>query len=157
MEGAAEAIGLTVALAVVHRRLDGSRGAGPTLADKGPLVPARIGIRADVEYRQWPLVIVIVSVGIALIYYFAPDANRTGCGSPRARSRDGALAADSLGFRLYVTNFGAYRDLRAIGGVIVVMLWFYLSGWRSCRAELNAEIEHASPYGKTRREDTGRA
>jgi len=33
--------------------------------------------------------------------------------------------------------------------VIVVMLWFYLSGLAVLvGAELNAEIEHASPYGK---------
>src|SRR6185369_16967071 len=36
-----------------------------------------------------------------------------------------------------------------IGGVIVLMLWFYLSALAVLiGAELNAEIEHASPYGK---------
>jgi hypothetical protein len=32
---------------------------------------------------------------------------------------------------------------------MVLMLWFYCSGSRCCSARrLNAEIEHASPYGK---------
>ena len=36
-----------------------------------------------------------------------------------------------------------------VGGVIVVLLWFYISGIAILAgAELNAEIEHASPYGK---------
>src|SRR5436309_5078288 len=37
----------------------------------------------------------------------------------------------------------------AIGGIMVLMLWFYCSGLALLfGAELNAEIEHASPYGK---------
>jgi hypothetical protein len=37
----------------------------------------------------------------------------------------------------------------AIGGIMVLMLWFYASGIALLLgAELNAEIEHASPYGK---------
>jgi membrane protein len=36
-----------------------------------------------------------------------------------------------------------------VGAVIVVLLWFYGSGIAILTgAELNAEIEHASPYGK---------
>jgi hypothetical protein len=36
-----------------------------------------------------------------------------------------------------------------VGGVIVLLLWFYVSGIAILvGAELNAEIEHASPYGK---------
>jgi hypothetical protein len=38
-----------------------------------------------------------------------------------------------------------------IGGIMVLMLWFYCSGLALLLgAELNAEIEHASPYGKDR-------
>jgi uncharacterized BrkB/YihY/UPF0761 family membrane protein len=36
-----------------------------------------------------------------------------------------------------------------IGAAIVLLLWFYLSGLVLLfGAELNSEIEHASPYGK---------
>ena len=36
-----------------------------------------------------------------------------------------------------------------VGGVIVLLLWFYVSGIAILvGAEMNAEIEHASPYGK---------
>src|SRR5262249_37773383 len=37
----------------------------------------------------------------------------------------------------------------AVGGVIVLLLWLYLSGLAILLgAELNSEIEHASPFGK---------
>ena len=56
----------------------------------------------------------------------------------------------SLAFKVYVTNFTDYNaSYGAVGGVIVLMLWFYVSGIAILAgAELNAEIEHASPYGK---------
>jgi membrane protein len=56
----------------------------------------------------------------------------------------------SLLFKGYVANFTDYEgSYGAVGGVIVVLLWFYISGIAILTgAELNAEIEHASPYGK---------
>ena len=40
-----------------------------------------------------------------------------------------ALIVASLGFRLYVANFGNYSaTYGSIGAVIVLMLWFYLVG-----------------------------
>ena len=56
----------------------------------------------------------------------------------------------SLAFKLYVANFADYNaSYGAVGGVIVLLLWFYISGLAILvGAELNAEIEHASPYGK---------
>ena len=55
-----------------------------------------------------------------------------------------------MGFKFYVANFGNYTaTYGAIGGVMVLMLWFYISGVVILfGAEMNAEIEHASPYGK---------
>jgi hypothetical protein len=51
---------------------------------------------------------------------------------------------------MYVVNFGNYEGTYgAIGGIIVLLLWFYLTGLVIViGAEMNAEIEHASPYGK---------
>jgi membrane protein len=56
----------------------------------------------------------------------------------------------SLVFKFYVANFANYDvTYGAVGAVIVLLLWFYLSGLAILvGAELNAEIEHASPYGK---------
>jgi uncharacterized BrkB/YihY/UPF0761 family membrane protein len=56
----------------------------------------------------------------------------------------------SVAFRLYVTRFAQYNKMYgAIGGVIVTLLWFYLSGLvLLVGAEFNSELEDASPYGK---------
>ena len=68
----------------------------------------------------------------------------------RCDRRHDSLARGSLLFKLYVANFTDYEgSYGAVGGVIVVLLWFYVSGIAILTgAELNAEIEHASPYGK---------
>ena len=56
----------------------------------------------------------------------------------------------SLAFKWYVARFGSYNaTYGAIGGVIVLMLWFDVSGLAVLvGAKLNAEIEHASSEGK---------
>src|SRR5205807_7165869 len=56
----------------------------------------------------------------------------------------------SLGLKLYYQLLpNANAAYGTIGGVMVLMLWFYVSGLAMLLgAELNAEIEHASPYGK---------
>ena len=56
----------------------------------------------------------------------------------------------SLAFRYYVTHFADYNaTYGSLGGVLVLMLWFYMSSLAMLiGAEMNAEIEHASPYGK---------
>jgi membrane protein len=100
---------------------------------------------------QWPVVFLLVASALALIYYFGPDAEQD-----FVFITPGSLAATilwilfSLGFKLYVTNFTSYNETYgAIGGVIVLLLWFYTSGLAMLiGAEVNAEIEHASPYGK---------
>ena len=97
------------------------------------------------------MVFALVATAIGLIYYFGPDADQDW-----AWITPGAVAATvlwlvvSLLFKLYVANFTDYEGAYGtVGGVIVVLLWFYVSGIAILTgAELNAEIEHASPYGK---------
>jgi len=62
--------------------------------------------------------------------------------------RDGAVAAGVAGLSRLRREFRPLRgDL--LGGVIARLLWLYLSGLVIVMgAELNAEIEHASPWVK---------
>jgi hypothetical protein len=55
----------------------------------------------------------------------------------------------SYGLRFYVTNFADYgATYGSIGGVILLMLWLYLSGLvLLVGAEINSEIEHAAAEG----------
>ena len=52
--------------------------------------------------------------------------------------------------RLYISYFGNYNETYGtLGAFIMLLTWFYLSGLAILvGAEVNAEIEHASPYGK---------
>jgi len=58
--------------------------------------------------------------------------------------------AVSLALKIYYQLMpNANAAYGAIGGIMVLLLWFYGSGLAMLLgAELNAEIEHASPYGK---------
>jgi membrane protein len=100
---------------------------------------------------QWPLVFAIVSIGFAIVYYYAPDAEQDWVWlTPGSILATVLWLVASLGFKFYLANFGSYTETYgAIGGVMVLMLWFYISGLVILfGAEMNAEIEHASPYGK---------
>jgi membrane protein len=100
---------------------------------------------------QWPLVFTLVSVGIAIIYYFAPDADQDWVWlTPGSILATTLWLIASLGFKYYVASMGSYTaTYGALGAVMILLLWFYLSGLVILiGAEMNAEIEHASPYGK---------
>lgn len=115
---------------------------------------------------QWPIALALVVVAIDLVYHFAPNADaRWVWVTPGALLATGLWLAASLGFKLYlryVTNIAVFYG--AIGGVMVVMLWLYLSAFAILvGAELNAEIDKAlpthdrGPQGPTRRKKIGAA
>jgi membrane protein len=126
--------------------------AGPQLADLATQWLGMPVIWAWVwKIAQWPLVFALVAIGIGLIYYFAPDAEQDWVWiTPGSFVATILWLAASLAFRYYVVTFGDYTETYgALGGIIVILLWFYLSGLAIViGAELNAEIEHASPWGK---------
>jgi membrane protein len=106
---------------------------------------------------QWPLAFALVSTAIGLVYYFGPDADQDWAWvSPGAIVATGFWLVASFGLKLYIGNFTDYNAAYgAVGGAIVLLLWFYLTGIAIVvGAELNSEIEHASPYGKDPGEKT---
>ena len=146
------AIGLTIALAVFIVVSSALVLVGPTLAEK-VAVWSHLGPAFEWTWKilQWPVVFVLVTLGIAMIYYFAPDAEQDWVWiTPGSILATVLWLLVSLGFKFYVANFASYTATYGIiGGVIVLMLWFYVSALAVLiGAEMNAEIEHASPYGK---------
>lgn len=126
--------------------------AGPTLAER---IAASYGLGGAFEWTwkivQWPVVFLLVSTAIALVYYFAPDAEQDWVWiTPGSLLATVLWLLVSFGFKQYLSVAGSYNETYgAIGSVMVLLLWFYLSGLAILLgAELNAEIEHASPYGK---------
>ncbi|MGH9373624.1 MAG: YihY/virulence factor BrkB family protein [Vicinamibacterales bacterium] len=146
------AIGLTVGLAIFILVSMTLVVVGPTLAEK-IADTMQLGTAFEWTWKivQWPVVFGLVVTAFALVYYFAPDAQQEWVWiTPGAVLATSLWVVSSLGFKFYVANFASYNETYgAIGGVMVLLLWFYVSGIALLvGAELNAEIEHASPYGK---------
>jgi membrane protein len=84
---------------------------------------------------QLPIIIALTLLGIELIYYFAPNIGRGRGGrrwewfTPGAIFAVGLWLLSSFGFRYYVSRFGHFdATYGALGGVMVLMLWLYLTG-----------------------------
>ena len=94
-----------------------------------------------------PVVIVFVTIGVTAVYYLAPDAQeKFRWVTPGATLAVLLWLAMSYGLRLYVSHFANYNaTYGSIGGVILLMLWLYLSGAALLLgAEVNALIEQAA-------------
>jgi membrane protein len=81
------------------------------------------------EIVRWPVALFFMIFTVALLYYFAPDANQ-----PFRWITPGGLIGvllwvlASLAFNFYVSNFGSYnRTYGSIGAVIVLLLYLYIS------------------------------
>lgn len=146
------ALGLTIGLALFILVSMALIIVGPTLAER-LAVSMNLGPAFEWTWKivQWPVVFVLVATAIAMVYYFAPDAEQEWVWiTPGSVLATALWVLISLGFKFYVSNFASYNETYGtIGGVMVLLLWFYVSGIAILAgAELNAEIEHASPYGK---------
>jgi membrane protein len=102
---------------------------------------------------QWPLLIVLVMGGLAVLYRFGPDRDK-----PRWRwVSPGAIAATllwivgSVGFTVYVANFNSYdKTYGSLGGVVILLTWLYLSALMVLLgAVINAQAERQTRADST--------
>jgi membrane protein len=96
---------------------------------------------------RWSAMLFSIVLGVDLVYHFAPNRKaRWVWITPGALLATGLWIGSSFGFKVYVVSFADYTaTYGAIGGAIVTMLWFYLSGLAILiGAELNGVIEDAS-------------
>lgn len=99
-----------------------------------------------------PIVVACALIGIQLVYYLAPArARHWHWITPGAAVALVAWLAMSFGLRLYVSHFGNYSaTYGSIGGVILLMLWLYLSSLVFLiGAEIDAEVEAAAARAAT--------
>ena len=97
---------------------------------------------------QWPVALFFVVFAIDLVYYFAPNADtRWVWISPGSLVATALWLLTSIGFKLYLQHVSNVAIVHgALGSVIVLLLWLYLSGFAILiGAELNAEIDRALP------------
>jgi membrane protein len=105
------------------------------------------------QVLRWVLLLAVMAGSLAVLYRVAPDRD-----APKLRWVSlGSIvvtvlwAVVSLLFSLYVNNFGSYdKTYGAIAGVIVLMLWLYLTCYLILLgAEINAEAEHQTARDTT--------
>jgi membrane protein len=101
--------------------------------------------RLAAAVARWLLLWGFAIAGLALVYRFAPSRRP---GRWRWFSVGSVTAATlwvcgSALFSIYVSTFAHYRrSYGALGGVVVLLLWFYLSSFFVVLgAEINAEVE----------------
>jgi membrane protein len=118
----------------------------------GPVVDAvgqAIGLGGTVltiwSWAKWPVVVVLVALMIAVLYYSTPNVKLRGFRftSPGAAVALLVWGAASALFAFYVANFGSYnKTYGALAGVIVFLVWFWLTNLALLFGiELDAEIE----------------
>jgi membrane protein len=102
---------------------------------------------------RWVLLLAVFAGSLAVLYRVAPDrdAPRFSWVSLGAVVVTVIWAAVSVAFALYVDNFGSYdKTYGAIAGVIVLMLWLYLTCYLVLLgAEINSEAEHQTAQDTT--------
>ncbi|MGH9266511.1 MAG: YihY/virulence factor BrkB family protein, partial [Acidimicrobiales bacterium] len=98
---------------------------------------------------RWILGIAALTLLFATIYFLAPnrDAPKWVWVSPGGLLAVAIWLLASLGFSVYVANFGTYGETYGalLAGVIVLLLWLYLTALAMVAGgELNAELERQS-------------
>jgi membrane protein len=142
------AIGLTIAfslLAVIALvLLMFGQNLGEAIADRTGRGTA---FRITWQLVRWPTAMALGIVAISLVYRLAPAANqRWAWVTPGAAFAVVAWALMSVALRFYVAHFANYNaTYGSIGGVILLMLWLYLSGVALLvGAAINSEISRAA-------------
>ena len=99
------------------------------------------------DIAKWPVLVLIVSFMIALLYYATPNVKHPKFQwvSPGSLMAVVVWIAVSALFAFYVANFGSYnKTYGALGGVIVFLTWLWITNnVILLGAEVNAEIERA--------------
>jgi membrane protein len=97
------------------------------------------------SWMRWPITALLIMFVLAILYYVLPDAKQEW-----RYITPGSICATLLwlfatwGFTQYAEHFGNYNaTYGSIGGVIVLLTWFYISGLVFILGgEINAVLEH---------------
>jgi membrane protein len=99
------------------------------------------------DIAKWPVLAVIISFMLALLYYSAPNARLPGFRwiTPGSVVAIVVWLLASAGFAVFVANFGSYnKTYGALAGVIVGLIWLWITNLAILfGAELNAEVERS--------------
>ncbi len=147
------AVAYTIGLALILLAVAALMVVGPRVME---WLAGQVGLKEIVvtlwAWLRWPVIVFLMMLVVAVLYYVTPDVEQ----EFRFITPGSVLAvivwiAASVGFGLYVQNFGNYdATYGSIGAVIILLLYFYISAAVLLfGAEMNAVIEHASDQGKS--------
>ena len=118
-------------------------GAGAWGEDIAGWVGADAAFAVTLAIIRWPIAALLIMTAVALLYRLAPNVEQ----KFHLLSAGAVLFAlvwlpATFAFSIYVSNFGTFNaTYGALGGVVVLLLWFYLSSVvLLVGAELNAMI-----------------
>jgi len=98
------------------------------------IIGSAIGISSEmtliIQVIRWTLSIIVLTAFLMLLYHFAPNKK-----FPFKHVLLGALIAGiswqliTVGFSIYIANYANYSAMYgSLGGIIILMIWFYLTG-----------------------------
>lgn len=106
-----------------------------------PVVLGHVGLgragRLGAQALRWLLLLVLIGVALAILYRLAGPGQRSPAGSGGRRFVSWGVGTalvvwilGSVGFTVYVSNFGRYNTTYgSLAAVIVLLLWLYLSSF----------------------------
>ncbi|MEV0357932.1 YihY/virulence factor BrkB family protein [Nocardia sp. NPDC050697] len=96
------------------------------------------------DILKWPVLAILMSLAIALLYWAAPNAKQPGFTWITPGSVLAVLVwiVASAGFTLYVANFGSYNKVYgSLAGAVIFLVWLWITNIAVLLgAEFNAEI-----------------
>ena len=104
-------------------------------------------------FSRWVLLALLTVTGLAVLYRYGPSRDN----AEWSWLSTGAVAAcviwigASVGFSVYVSNFGSYNEsFGSMAGVIILLMWLWISAFIVLLgAELNAEMEAQTTHDTT--------
>jgi membrane protein len=130
---------------------------GPVAHQIGDIVGAGNTTVLIWNIAKWPILLILVSVLLAVLFWASPNAKQAGI---KWVSPGGAIAVliwlvISGLFAVYVATFASYdKTYGSLAGVVIFLVWLWLSNLAILLgAEVNAELDHAKAIAQGLPED----
>jgi membrane protein len=118
---------------------------GPLAERAGDVIGVSDVVVTVWDVAKWPILILLVALMLAILYYAAPNVRQPGFRwiTPGSILAVAVWIVASAAFALYVANFGSYnKTYGSLGAVIIFLVWLWLTNVAVLLgAELNAELE----------------
>jgi membrane protein len=120
---------------------------GPVASRVGSAIGASTAAVTIWDIAKWPVLLIVVTFMIAVLYYASPNARLRGLKSiiPGSMLAVGGWLLASAGFAFYAAHFGSYNKVYgALGAAVVTLVWLWITNVAILLgAEVNAEHERS--------------